>query len=83
MLRKFALGLVAAGALGLAAFAPTAASAHDGQGFGRDGYGHGMHRGWYGANAYFRHHHPHNCLQQRPVWTPWGYRYRMVNVCRY
>ena len=80
MLRKFALGLVAAGALGIAAFSPTGASAYDnGPHFGRhQDFGH--HRGWQGARAYFRHR---NCLQQRMVPTPWGPRYRTVNVCRY
>ena len=79
MLRKFALGLVAAGALGIAAFSPTSASAYDnGPHFGRH-QNFGVHRGWQGARAYFRHH---NCLQQRMVRTPFGPRYRTVNVCR-
>jgi hypothetical protein len=81
MLRKFALGLVAAGALGIAAFAPTSASAYnDGPHFGRSHHGFGMHRGWHGARAHFRHR---GCIQQRLVPTPWGPRYRTVNVCRY
>ena len=86
MLRKFALGLVAAGALGIAAFSPTSASAWDnGPHFGHhENFGRhqdfGMHRGWYGAQAYFRHQ---GCLQQRLVPTPWGPRMRTVNVCRY
>lgn len=87
MLRKLALGLVAAGSLGIAAFAPTSASAYyDGPYFGGGYGGHhgfGMHRGWYGwrdAQAHFRHH---GCIQQRLVPTPWGPRYRTVNVCRY
>ena len=91
MLRKFALGLVAAGALGIAAFSPTSASAwQDGPRFGRHDdfrihrdrhdHGHGMHRGWHGARAHFHHR---GCIQQRLVPTPWGPRYRTVNVCRY
>ena len=79
MLRKFAVGLVAAGALAIAAFVPTSASAYqDGPQFrGQSGFG--MHRGWHGARAQYRHH---GCIQQRMVRTPWGFRYRSVNVCR-
>ena len=81
MLRKFALGLVAAGALGVAAFSPTSASAYqDGPHFGRHNHGFGMHRGWHGARAHFHHR---GCIQQRLVPTPWGPRYRTINVCRY
>jgi hypothetical protein len=80
MFRKLALGLVAAGSLGIAAFAPTGASAYDGPHF-RDGqHGFGMHRGWQDSQARFHHH---GCIQQRLVRTPWGFRYRPVNVCRY
>lgn len=80
MLRKFALGLVAAGSLGLAAFAPTSASAYnDGPHFRGGQGGFGMHRGWHDSQARFRHH---GCIQQRMVRTPWGFRYRPVNVCR-
>ena len=83
MLRKFALGLVAAGSLGIAALAPTTASAqHDRPHFRGPGHHHGfgMHRGWRHARAHIRHH---GCIQQRLVKTPWGFRYRPVNVCRY
>ena len=80
MFRKLALGLVAAGALGIAAFSPTSASAHDnGPRLSRH-QDFGTHRGWHGAQAHFRHR---NCLQQKLVPTPWGPRYRTVNVCRY
>ena len=33
------------------------------------------------SRAHFRHRH--GCIQQRLVRTPWGFRYRTVNVCRY
>ncbi len=85
MLRKLALGLVAAASLGIAAFAPTSASAyHDGPHYRGGHHGFGVHRGWHGwrgAHAHFRHNH--GCIQQRLVPTPWGPRYRTVNVCRY
>jgi hypothetical protein len=84
MFRKLALGLVAAGSLGVAAFAPSSASAYDnGPHFGRgDGHGFGMHRNWQDSQARFRHHGG-GCIQQRMVRTPWGFRYRPVNVCRF
>ena len=81
MLRKFALGLVAAASLGIAAFAPTSASAYnDGPHYRGGHHGFGVHRGWHGARAHFRHNH--RCIQQRMVPTPWGPRYRTINVCR-
>ena len=80
MLRNFALGLVAAGSLGIAAFAPTSASAYsDRPHFRGHHHGFGVHRGWHGARAHFRRH---GCMQHRLVQTPWGPRYRTVNVCR-
>ena len=88
MFRKLALGLVAAASLGAAAIAPTAASAWDGGSHHRDrGYDHyrpyhgfGMNRGWHRSHAHFG---PRGCIQQRLVPTPYGPRYRTVNVCRY
>ena len=81
MLRKLALGFVAAASLGLAAFVPTAASAYSDRPHFRGHHnGFGMHRGlhgWRGAHA------RSGCMQQRLVSTPWGPRYRAVNVCRY
>jgi hypothetical protein len=83
MLRKLALGLVAAASLGIAAFAPTSASAYsDGPHYRSGHHGFGVHRGWHGwrgSHARFRHR---GCIQQRLVPTPWGPRYRTVNVCR-
>jgi hypothetical protein len=85
MFRKLALGLVAAASLGAAAIAPTAASAWDGGPHhrGYDNYrpyhGFGMNRGWHRSHAYFG---PRGCIQQRLVPTPYGPRYRTVNVCR-
>ena len=78
MLRKLVLGLAAVAALSTAAMLPTAASAkgwhHQGhhQGHWGGGYGFiaGGHGGGYGG-----------CYVKRLVDTPYGPRYRVVNVC--
>ena len=87
MLRKFALALAAVTAVGVAALAPSAASAHGWHGGGWHGGGWhgGFHRGWGGprfivggpvfAGGYG------GCYVRRLVATPWGYRYRVVNRC--
>jgi len=88
MLRKFSLAAVAAVSLGVAALAPTAASAH------WHGGGGGWHGGWHGG---FHHHFGPRfvfaggpsyysygyggCYVQRLVGTPWGPRWRLVNRC--
>ena len=77
MLRKVTLALVAAASLGTMALAPTSAS----------------------AGGFWPHHHHHHiglgfgvgyvdpgfsgCYRTRMVLTPWGYRLRTINVCRY
>ncbi len=76
MFRKFALGLIAAGSLGIAALAPTGASAH------------GIHPYWgspvwgYGGGIYVNTG-LNSCYQQRMVQTRHGLRLRVVNVCAY
>jgi hypothetical protein len=85
MVRKIALGLVAAATIGAAVLAPTAASAKP------FGFGGGWGGGWG-----FHHHHiglglgigligagiaAESCYVSQPVLTPFGYRYRLVNVC--
>jgi Spy/CpxP family protein refolding chaperone len=76
MLRKFTLAAVAAASLGVMALAPTSASAggfwphhhhhhHWGQGFGFIGGGGGY----------------DGCYVTRRVLTPFGFRWRTVNVC--
>ncbi|MBN9587271.1 MAG: hypothetical protein BGN84_15575 [Afipia sp. 62-7] len=79
MLRKLALALAASVALGAAALSPTAASAHGwghhwGHGWGH-GYGFGpvIVAGGYADDA--------SCYVQRRVRTPYGIRWRTVNVC--
>jgi hypothetical protein len=78
MFRKFALGLVAAASLSVAALAPTAASAKP--------WGGGWGGGWG-----FHHHHiglgfgvvDSGCYVNQLVATPFGPRYRTINVCAY
>ena len=79
MFRKLALALAASAALGAAALSPTAASAHGwghrwGHGWGH-GYGFGpvIVAGGYADDA--------GCYVQRRVRTPYGIRWRTVNVC--
>ena len=85
MLRKLALGLVAAATLSAMALAPSAASAKPWGG------------GWGGGWGYHHHHFGHGfgigfigggygddgCYVTRRVPTPFGYRLRTINVCEY
>jgi hypothetical protein len=82
MLRKFALGLVAAASLSAMALVPSAASAHSwggGWGGGFGGYHHhfgpGFGIGYVGGGD--------GCYVTRRVMTPFGYRLRTFNVCEY
>ena len=72
MFRKIALGLIAAGSLGVAALAPTAASAH--------GFHHHWGPGW-GFGGLYVNTGVNNCYQERVVQTRHGLRVRVVNVC--
>jgi hypothetical protein len=82
MLRKFTLALVAAASLSAVALAPTAASAKPWGG------------GWGGGWGFHHHFGPgfgigyigggyDGCYVTRPVLTPFGYRYRAINICGY
>ena len=85
MLRKLTLGLVAAATLSAMALAPSAASAKP---FGWGG-------GWGGGWGYHHHHFgpgfgiayvgggyaDDGCYVTRRVVTPFGVRFRTVNVC--
>ncbi len=86
MLRKLSLVAVAAASLGVAALAPTSASA-----FGGHGWGGGWHGGWggprffvggpyYGYGAYGAYGYG-GCYVRRLVPTPWGPRWRLINRC--
>ncbi|MCP3396512.1 MULTISPECIES: hypothetical protein [unclassified Bradyrhizobium] len=79
MFRKLALGLIAAGSLGAAALAPTAASAG---GFHHHHWGHGWGPGW-GYGGIYVNTGVSNCYQERLVRTRHGMRVRVVNVCAY
>ncbi|CAN5301226.1 hypothetical protein BH10PSE11_BH10PSE11_05530 [soil metagenome] len=82
MFRKLALVLAASAALGAAALSPTAASAH---GWGHHGWGHGHGHGFgFGFSPVIvtgGYADDDGCLVQRRVRTPYGVRYRTVNVC--
>jgi hypothetical protein len=95
MLRKLSLAAVAAVSLGVAALAPTAASAgwhggHGGGGWHGGGFHHGgFHHGFHhfgprfvfaGGPSYYNYGYG-GCYARRLVPTPWGPRWRLVNVC--
>jgi hypothetical protein len=80
MLRKVTLALVAAASLSAMALAPTAASANPWGG----GWGGGYHHHWgHGFGIGFVGGGYNDCYRTRLVLTPFGYRYRTVNVCAY
>jgi len=83
MLRKLSLVAVAAASLGVAALAPTSASAW----YGHGGWHHGgwHHGGWGWASALLRGGPGYvmvTALLCAPIGpTPWGPRWRVVNRC--
>ena len=88
MVRKIVLGVVAAATISAAALAPTAASAKPfGPGFGGGfGGGWGWHPHHFGLGvgligAGIAASAASSCYVSQPVLTPFGYRYRLVNVC--
>jgi hypothetical protein len=92
MLRKLSLAAAAAVSLGLAALAPTSASAFGGWHGGWHGYHPGFHSGFYhrgwgygprfyvGGPVYYGAGYG-GCYVRRLVPTPWGPRWRLVNRC--
>jgi hypothetical protein len=81
MLRKLSLVAVAAASLGVAALAPTSASAWG-------GWHGGWHHGWggprvfVGAPAYYGYGDGYGgCYVRRLVPTPFGPRWRLINRC--
>jgi hypothetical protein len=82
MFRKMTLALAAAATLGAIALAPTAASAGPWGG----GWGGGFHHHHWGHGGFgigFVGGGDDGCYVSRPVLTPFGYRYRTINVCGY
>jgi hypothetical protein len=87
MFRKLSLVAIAAASLGVAALAPTSASAWGGGG----GWHGGWHRGWggprvyVGGPVYYRgpaySYGYGGCYVRQLVPTPWGPRWRLVNRC--
>lgn len=78
MFRKVTLALATAATLGAVALAPTAASAKP---FGGGWHPHHHHHYWgpgFGIGVGFVNS---SCYVTRLVLTPYGYRYRTVNVC--
>jgi hypothetical protein len=85
MLRKLSLVAVAAASLGVAALAPTSASAWGGHGWHggfHRGCGWGGPRFFVGGPAYYGYGYGYGgCYVRRLVPTPWGPRWRLVNRC--
>jgi hypothetical protein len=75
MLRKLSLVAFAAASLGVAALAPTSASAWG---------AHGWHGGWHGPRFYAggpAYYGYGGCYVRRLVPTPWGPRWRLISRC--
>ena len=79
MLRKLTVGLVAAASLLTIALAPTAASARP-WGF-HGGFGFHHHHFYPGFNYVGGGYGYDGCYVTRRVLTPFGFRWRTVNVC--
>ena len=78
MLRKIVLGVAAAAAIGAATFSPTSANASP----YKIWHPHKHHHGWHGGGfGYYGSYAFGGCYQKRWVPTPFGYRFRWVNVC--
>jgi hypothetical protein len=83
MLRKLSLVAVAAASLGVAALAPTSASAWGGHGW-HGGWHGGWGWGWRGPRVFVggpAYDGYGGCYVRRLVPTPWGPRWRLVNRC--
>jgi hypothetical protein len=83
MLRKLSLVAFAVALLGMAALAPTPASAWEAYGWPHGWHGDWYGVGWYGPRyvsgpAYFGND---NCYVRRLVPTPWGPRWRLYSLC--
>jgi hypothetical protein len=88
MFRKLSLVAIAAASLGVAALAPTSASAWGGGhnwhgGWHGGGWGYGGPRFYVGGPAYYGPGYGGygGCYVRRLVPTPWGLRWRLINRC--
>jgi hypothetical protein len=79
MLRKLTIVLAATASLGVAALAPSTASAKPFGGWGWGGFHH-RHFGGFGLGVGYV---DDGCYMTQRVPTPYGYRFRTVNVCTY
>lgn len=77
MLRKLVLGLAAVAALSATTMMPTAASA---KGW-KYHHHHGFHGHYWGGPKFIVSGGYGGCYVKRLVQTPYGLRYRVVNVC--
>lgn len=79
MFRKLILAFAATASIGAASLATTPASAH------WHGGGWGWHHSHFWGGPRFVSGGPiivgGSCLRRQLVATPWGYRYRTVNIC--
>ena len=93
MFRRSIIAALSAAVIGLA-FVSTAASARPGGGGMRGGNFHGFHGGFHGFRRFgpgigfgigvgYPYYAYNGCLAPRRVWTPYGWRFRYVNVCGY
>jgi len=83
MLRKITLALVAAASLSAVALAPTAASAHWKGGGGFGGFHHHHWGPGFGIGYIDNGFGGDGCYVTRRVPTPFGFRWRTVNICGY
>jgi len=81
MLRKLTIALAAAASLSAVALAPTTASAKPWGGWG--GWGGGFHHHHFGGFGLGVGYVDGGCYVTQRVLTPYGYRFRTVNVCAY
>ena len=79
MFRKTVLAIAATAALGVAALAPTTASAY------HNGWNHRSHNPGFSFRFYTPGHYayaPRCYIKRQRVHTHWGWRWRSVRVCR-
>jgi hypothetical protein len=83
MFRKFALALIATAAVGTATLSvsTTPAEAWPGGGWKKHHHHHHWRSGYGFYPAYAGYGYGGGCYRKRVVYTPWGPRVRVVNVC--